>query len=389
MSRSVAPLRIAVLCEFGSVNGGERSMLAALARLRAAVQPVFLAPGAGRLANELRGAGCKQVVFDVRDAAGRRRDEAAVQSELGQLITHLQPDLLHANSLSMGRLTGRIAARASVPCTAHLRDIVGLNRTAVADLNGNGGLFAVSAATREFHVEQGLDGNRVQVLHNGVDGNAFRPARTSAERALLRSLLQLPADARIAMTIGQIGLRKGLDVLAAAVPRIAAAHPELHFAIVGERYSVKPEAIAFEASLSQAFHAAGLTPRVHWLGYRADVAALLRGADLLIHPARQEPFGRVLLEAAATGLAIVATRVGGTAELLIDGESARLVPPGDPTALATAADEVLGHDELRQRLGAAARQRVSDQFSIASSAEHLLQAWRDVLTESDGACGLF
>ena len=149
--------------------------------------------------------------------------------------------------------------------------------------------------------------------------------------------------------------------------------------IVGERYSEKAEAIAYEAQLRRAFELAGLRQRVHWLGYRTDVSVLLRAADLLIHPARQEPFGRVLLEAASSGLAIVATHVGGTTELLTDLVTARLIPPDDAPALAAAVTEVLGDATLRNRLGTSARRRVESEFSIDTTAGGLLEAWRRVI----------
>jgi glycosyltransferase involved in cell wall biosynthesis len=177
-------------------------------------------------------------------------------------------------------------------------------------------------------------------------------------------------------------MRKGLDVLAEASPRMLDESPRLHLAIVGERYSSKPEAWAFEQSLHNTFDRPPCQGRVHWLGVRDDVSRLLRGADMLLHPARQEPFGRVLLEAAATGLPIVATHVGGTPELLIDRKSAWLIAAGAPEELAQAVTTLNQDLDLRARLGGNARLRVESRFAIETAAVQLEAHWRDVTDRS-------
>jgi glycosyltransferase involved in cell wall biosynthesis len=371
-------MRIVILCEFGSVNGGERSLLAALEHLRSAIEPVFLAPPRSRLAESLRAGGWRHEPFDVRDGDARRRSTADLLWELADRVESVRPRLVHGNSLSMGRLTGRLASSIGVPCTAHLRDIIKLNRAAVNDLNGNHRLFAVSEATRDFHVNGGLDAARTRVVYNGVDLQTFRPAAGDAERVALRRELRLPTDATLAATIGQIGLRKGLDVLAAAVTSLASGVPNLHLLLIGERYSGKAESVEFEMRLRQDLARDGLERRVHWLRYRDDVPTILRGVDLLIHPARQEPFGRVLLEAAASGLAIVATRVGGTAEMLTDGRSALFVPSDDPPRLAFAIERAVNDASLRQALGRAAREAMERRFDITQRALDLGRAWNEV-----------
>jgi glycosyltransferase involved in cell wall biosynthesis len=102
---------------------------------------------------------------------------------------------------------------------------------------------------------------------------------------------------------------------------------------------------------------------------------LMNAADVLVHPAHQEPLGRVLLEAAASGLAIVATDVGGTSEILRAGESALLIPKANPVALAEAILQLAGNAELRSHLAENARSRVQERFSIESAAENLHAQW--------------
>jgi glycosyltransferase involved in cell wall biosynthesis len=398
--------RVAIVFEYGTLNGGERSMLAALDALpKGTVDVAAIAPPGGPLAEALRSRGIVHTPLEFRAADGTHLSRERVAEALKGAVLDLAPDIVHANSLAMGRLTGAIAPELPMPTVAHLRDILHLSRAAVADLNRNTLLLAVSAATREFHAAQGLRAERVRVLYNGVDCRLFqpgapgvgagmrRPQRNSAggsrwstpatreplaTKGWLRTELRLPQDAFLVATIGQISLRKGQDVLAEAAALLGPQFPEMHFVLVGERHSAKRESIEFEQAVMGRFTAAGLGRRLHRLGYRDDVARLLNEIDLLVHPAHQEPLGRVLLEAAAAELPIVATAVGGTAEILTDGVSARLVPPGQPAKLAAAISELLQDAEMSRRFAAAARDRVCTAFDIADRAADLAAVWREL-----------
>ena len=167
-------------------------------------------------------------------------------------------------------------------------------------------------------------------------------------------------------------------MLARAAARLAPALPEVHYLIVGERHSRKDESRAFEAALRAA--AAGpLAGHWHFLGPRDDVAEILPELAVLAHPARQEPLGRVLLEAAAAGVAVIATDVGGTREIFApDSASARLVPPDNADSLAEAIRELIGDPRQRSRLGAAARRRAEEAFDVDHAAAGLVEHYRQV-----------
>ena len=349
-------------------------MLAVIDRLAgAAFEFVALAPPAGRLADAFKRRGISHIPLELRDACGTRLSRRHACENLAGAIRRCCPALIHANSLSMGRLTGAIAAELKLPSVAHLRDILKLSRAAVDDLNRNRLLLAVSQATKKFHVEQGVRAERTRVLYNGVDASRFRPRAPTGN---LRRELGLSDDSFLVATIGQIGLRKGQDVLAEAAALLARRLPNVDYLLVGERYSSKAESIAFERNVLARFQEAGIGDRLHRLGYRGDVDRLMNEVDLLAHPAHQEPLGRVLLEAAASGLPIVATAVGGTGEILPGGESARLVPAGDSQALAEAIAELHGDPKKRAELAAAARKRILAQFDVDRTAREQAAIWR-------------
>ncbi|HEY4310435.1 MAG TPA: glycosyltransferase family 4 protein [Pirellulales bacterium] len=359
--------RVLLLFEYATLNGGEQSLLALLQRLTSRGFSFHaLAPGQGSLARELMVRNVEVLPLEAISERHRSSQEA-LRQQISAAIERVRPALVHANSLSMGRLAGPVAASASVPSVAHLRDIIRLSNQAIADLNQNTRLLAVSQATRDHHIAQGLCVEKVSVLYNGIDLAKFQPRPATG---WLHCELGLPRDAILIGTVGQLVLRKGHDVLAAAAQSLANHLPHAHYIIVGERYSTKAEAHEHEREVCEQSSTGQLAGRVHFLGYRADVPSILPELTLLAHPARQEPLGRVLLEAAATGIPIVATDVGGTAEILPPG-AALLVPSDDPAALATAIRQLVDDPILRQRLAAAALERIRTTFDASTAADWL------------------
>jgi glycosyltransferase involved in cell wall biosynthesis len=368
--------RVLILCEYSALNGAERSMLSTLGPIASAgFQVRVAAPMAGPLAAALRDEGVDVLPFKVHQPDGSRRPLNDLRANLASLVHSCRPDLIHANSLAMGRLSGPVVAELSLPSLAHLRDIISLSRQAVIDLSCHRRLLAVSAATRQFHVAQGLPADKVFVVHNGVDLRRFCPRQPTG---YLHRELGLDGTVPLIGSIGQISLRKGQDILAAAFAEIP---PETPFCwlVVGHRFSTKEESRQFEEQLQRA--AAGpLAGRVRFLGLRDDVDRILNELELLVHPARQEPLGRVLLEAAAAGLAIVAADVGGTAEIFPpESDAACLVPAGDVQAMSTAIARLRADPAQRQRLGENARKRAEAAFDLIERVEELLRHYREII----------
>jgi glycosyltransferase involved in cell wall biosynthesis len=367
---------VLLLCEYATLGGGERSMLATLDGVRqAGFTPSVAAPPEGPLADALRARDVEVLPWVLQDDTATRLSQDRLRSRLARLLRRRSPDLLHANSLSMGRLSGPVAARLQLPGIAHLRDIINLSDQAAADLNCHTRLLAVSRATRDYHAACGLAADKLHVLYNGVDLKHFRPRPRTG---YLHRQLGIPPDAPLIGTIGQISLRKGQDVLVRAAVGLADRLADVHYVVVGRRHSQKEESRKFEADL-QAAAGGPLAGRLHFLGCRDDVAEILGELTLLVHPARQEPLSRVLLESAAAGVAVIATNVGGTREIFPpQSTSARLIPPDDPDTLAAAILELLGDEGLRSRLAAAARRRAEEAFDARRAAAALARHYREL-----------
>ena len=195
-------------------------------------------------------------------------------------------------------------------------------------------------------MELGLPPDLIDVVYNGVDLHQFRP-RSPDDR--IHRELGLPTDVKLVASIGQLGVRKGTDLFLRAASELLSKHSDVHCLLIGERHSSKTEARLYEQQLHKQAETAPLAGRAHFLGRRSDIDRVLPELTLLVHLARQEPLGRVLLEAAAAGCCIVATRVGGTTEIFPpESQAARLVAPEDFAAAAGVMEEVLTHPETRR-----------------------------------------
>jgi glycosyltransferase involved in cell wall biosynthesis len=180
--------------------------------------------------------------------------------------------------------------------------------------------------------------DKLSVIPNGRPGDRF-PLADPATRARARARVGIPADATVVLFLGAMSEEKGPELAAAAL----ALRPELFGWFVGDG----PVAPSVERG------------RVD--GATDDPASTLAAADVVVLPSRTEGLPAVAIEAGLVGLPVVATDVGGTSEIVVDGVTGVLVPPGDPEALAAGLDRALAAGE---RLGAAARERCLARFEL-------------------------
>jgi glycosyltransferase involved in cell wall biosynthesis len=367
----VTLLRIGVLLEYPTVLGGERSWLTVARGLRtrgAATFELLVPP------NSEVSAVCQSEGWTVHHWNPRETTDA-------QLLERLQGwnvSLIHANSLAMSRRLGRLAPSLNAACTGHVRDLCRLNATAVQQLHQLQSVIAVSHATRDNLLAQGLRANHCQTIYNGID---VAERATDEQRQAVRLELGDPAETRVVIAVGQISLRKAPDVLAAAAGLIVqqwpGSLPGVRFVHLGERWSTKAETVELEQQMTQQLRENGAASRFRRLGWRSDARRWIAAADVLVHPARQEPLGRVLLEALAEQTPVVATAVGGTREIIDDDVHGRLVPPDSPTAIAEAVLQILREPDRAARYRRLGLQRVHQRFSAESAAVGHLQFWTE------------
>ena len=373
-------MKVLLLLEYASLNGGEHSLLCLLPGLQQqGYEFISVAPPTGAVADALARLSIETIPLKIEDSSGNRLDQTQRRAELASIVERVNPALIHANSLAMTRLSGPVVAPLRIPSVGHVRDMVKLSRQAVRDCNEHACLVAVSEATRNWHVGQGFDAQRMVVAYNGVDLAKFQPRPATGH---LHARLQLPANAILLGGVGQIGMRKGWDVLLAALQGIDLDRHPLHLVVAGERHSTKAEAVDYEESLYAAASTGKLRGRVHFVGRMNDMPAFYNELQLLVHPARQEPLGRVLLEAAASGVPVIATEVGGTAEIFGKNPStAWLVPPSDALPLTAAVEQWVNNPHEGTTRAAQARQRMQEHFSQPLGVERLTAIYHEIIAQ--------
>ena len=269
----------------------------------------------------------------------------AIPALISELRT-FKPDLIHVHNLFFrnSEAAAVIARFNSTPLllTMHLGDMGG-GFTAVKALTtlyektvgrcivrSADRITGVSAAVASHAGVLGASSSLVQVIPNGVDTSIFYPSES------------VP-DTPTVLAVGRLVPNKGMDTLIKAVPEVLARVQEAKFVIAG--------AGPMDSSLRKLTESLGVGDSVEFLGHRSDVPDLLRGATVFARPSTLEGMPLTVLEAMATGLPVIATRVGGTPELITDGENGFLIPVGDSHALAEAILDVLSAPERSSRMG--------------------------------------
>lgn len=233
-------------------------------------------------------------------------------------------------------------------------------------------VFANSEAQRRELLRWRLPPERVEVLPSFIDTAALRPP-SADERVAARRALDIEDDARVLVTIARLSAQKGHVHLLNALPGIRERFERVLYLIVGEGdFSRLGEGGRDE--LEAQVVELRLEENVRFLGYRSDISTVLHAADLLVAPSISEGMSVTLLDAMAAGLPIVATAVGGTPEVVVDGETGLLVPPADPAALERAVVALLEDRELSSRFGAAAQRRAASHFDAGPVSERIIRA---------------
>jgi glycosyltransferase involved in cell wall biosynthesis len=371
---SESPLVLVVLHD-DLMNGATISVVRAAELLRGRKwRFAFWVPRPGDAADHLTAAGYEvggewrpvaSGLKALREPPGAARRLAATPGYMRafrRFARGLKPDLVHSNSL-YSFAEALSARRARLPTMLHVHDMApGSRKAAVARAICRRGVdltVAVSEACADSYAHAGW---RPRVV--------YEAAPIPAEPAAVRER----PEPFVVGTVGVISRRKGSDLFVAAAERLAGSG--IAFRMIGA--ATDPLDRDWAAEVLRRAAAAGIehVPR-------ADVAAVLREWDAFVLPSRRDPCPISMLEAMATGLPVIGTRVDGLAEQ-ITSESGILVAGDDPDGLAAAIRRL--HEmpaDVRRRLGSSARQRVADRFSLERQAEGLDRAYTDTMAAAD------
>lgn len=207
---------------------------------------------------------------------------------------------------------------------------------------------------------------KIAVVHPGFDPAPF----AVTEPPTLRQELGLTIDQPLIIVLGRLAANKGHRFLIEAAPMILARFPNTHFVFAGN-----PEG---RTDLDQRIRALGLERHFTLIGFRSDVVNLLRSSDVFVLPSLAEGFSLSIIEALAAGLPVIATRVGGAAEILKDGRNGFLVPPADIGALGQAVLHVLSLDAPARESLRQAAQETARHFSFDTTAQKMAEIYRNL-----------
>jgi glycosyltransferase involved in cell wall biosynthesis/ribosomal protein S18 acetylase RimI-like enzyme len=314
------------------------------------------------------------------------RADARAFAELFALLRRERFDLVHTHTPKAG-LIGRIAARlAGVPCVVNT--VHGLyaapgdrarRRVPVLALEWLGARMSdlelyQSGEDLVWARRAGVvPPSRSLRLVSGVDLGQFDPARVTAERRVqLRRELGLPEEAIVVTTVGRLVAEKGYRELFTAAAAVRAERPNVRFLVVGDIDHDKADAIG-EDELERA------RADVVFAGWRQDVHDVLAVSDVFVLASWREGMPRSAIEAAAMRTPLVLTDVRGCREVARDGVDGILVPPRDPARLAAAIGALVGDPALRERMGAAARERALKLFDERRAVEMVLDEYGRLL----------
>ncbi len=290
---------------------------------------------------------------------------------LGAILREIRAGaaVLHAHDAHAVALAGVCSVATRVPLVATRRVDFHLRRPGLWRRAER--VIAISAAVADVLAADGIQLERIVVVHSGVDLAAAR----EAESLGLRERLGLPDDATIACTIGALVPHKDHVTLIHAARRLAGRFPNLHWVIAGEG-ELRP-------LLEWLIRELEVTDRVHLMGQVTYPLRLLADADVYVMSSREEGLGTSVLDAMARGIPVASTSAGGLPEMLQQG-AGLLVPPRNPDALAGAVQRILCDTELRRGLIERATRAV-ERFSAERMAGEVLSVYRSFAPQLDGS----
>ena len=321
--------------------------------------------------------------IDYQEIEERHSLDPSIWRALGRVIADRRPDIIHAHDyktnllgLMLWRATGVLPLSTAHGWTGHSRRerfvYYPFDKRVLARYPR---LVAVSSEIRNELVRHGARPERVTTILNGIDHRLFRrePAREAAERAALG----IDAGATVIGAVGRLEPQKRFDLLMDAVALLRPSRPDLRLVIVGDG--------SLRGALASHMAARNLADCCIFTGHTLDIAGVHHAFDLFVQSSDYEGTPNAVLEAMALESPIVATGVGGTAELALDGVHGVIVEPGDARILADAITSTLADPPAARRRARAARSRIERELSFDARMQHLEAIYEEMMENAAGS----
>ena len=298
-------------------------------------------------------------------AVGRQAVRLAVEEmptalRLARIIRRFRADVVHLGNGLRANFDGVLACLLTrTPCLVHVKGFEKFTDRERRIAPRVDALVSMTQAVDAHCRGLGVVGRTMHVVYDALDDEGFVPQR---DPAAVRGELGITNGAPCVGVVGNIQEWKGQAVLVEAMARVVEAVPRARALIVG---GVHRAGLQYRDALCARIDALGLGQSVTLTGFRRDVPDVMNALDVVAHTSiRAEPFGRVILEGMLLGKPVVATAAGGVPELIDDGTTGFLSPPGEPAALAERLIPLLRDADLRGRIGSEARRWARERFNL-------------------------
>jgi glycosyltransferase involved in cell wall biosynthesis len=310
-----------------------------------------------------------EIVHGTADSINFRNPLAALAAinRQSKLLKSWRVDLLHANSFVWNTDLILAAWMLRIPVILHVHNPLDVEYRNLARFAARKVLFCSQfEMTNCGHLER--IAGKAEVLHNAIDTQAFGQGRS------IRQRLGLHNDEIAIGTVAQVTHRKGIDLLIETARILLRERNDLVFLVAGPYSEVD-----FGQRMLAAAEAPELMGRVRFLGARSDIPDFMASLDLFFLPSRAEPLGLVVLEAMASGVPVIASKVGGIPEILTSPDIGRLVDPVTPDRFADTIRDILSQPDVRRSMGEKAKLELVGRFDLRTGGERLKKIYVDLL----------
>ena len=387
LTTSTTPISVLHIIQ-GKHFGGAEQVVLTLSKSydRSRVRPTVACLSDGLLLEKLSAVDVPNFLIHMKS----KTDIVAPLFKTIRLIKAQHIDIIHTHTVR-SNLIGRLASFCTLrKCVTHLhspilRDFADLRRGKINETIDRitrsiaARYIAVSHSLRKEMIQRGLAPDKILTVHNVPDVDALKSSnRQTGSKLHVRQEYNIPPDAFLLVLVALLRPRKGVEVLITAMKKVVQYFPDAHLLLVGsDDISEDPD---YGNRLRGLTAQLGLESNISFAGFRDDVPEILSQSNLMVLPSLfGEGLPMVILEAMTMGVAVIASRVEGVPEIIIDGKDGFLVEPGDSEQLSDKIIELIKDPVLLQDVGQRAREKILNEMNGRRHARQIEQVYREVL----------
>jgi glycosyltransferase involved in cell wall biosynthesis len=364
-----APLRkLIAISNFGDfIGGGEYSFFDVVYNITNYFSPLVVVPKKGILADRLRTKNIATRLVSLPEL--RPWLFLCILKTIQSLRRTAETEnacLIYANGSRPAFYGGIVGRTLKIPIIWHCR-IAERDYRLDSVLSRLSNIIIVNSQATAKRFSQQIQ-HKIRIIYNGIDNRWLKDKGISGDE------VRMP-NGRILLVVARVSKWKRHDLALSAFEEMAGAHPDLQLVLIGAKDPLESDWWKY---LQKKTADSSYADRIHWIGSVEDVRPWYRAASILLLPSDNEPFGRVLVEAMACGVPIVATRGGGVPEIVRNGKDGILVPMGKRHEMADAIRRILGDDFTKAKMSKSGQERAKE-FSLESHIKSIICAFEETI----------